>query len=138
MFKELDNNNKEFLRICKQSKFTQDARYFSHLWQGTTIEGYFVENKIVGYIMYALVKSKNYLRLIYINTDDNEQGKGYGKQMMDHLFEVAKNRGCEKIMFKVKKTNPAIKFYEKITPNSIEIQKDDYIVQYFLLKGLLA
>lgn len=49
-----------------------------------------------------------------IYVDDNQQGRGVGKALLDFAFEVARRQGCDTIWLGVWENNPkAIRFYER-------------------------
>ena len=136
LIKLIKEDNLDFIRIAKQSKFTKDAPYLAKKWNSGILEGLFDEDKMLGFMWYNISKRKNYVKLYYVAIDIELRNKGYGRIMMDRLFEISKKSGLSKLTFLVSKENPAIDFYKKFNPSSIEEKDKDYIVGYNLGKKL--
>lgn len=86
----------------------------SPVWWAIVAE---VEGKIVGcalyYIRYSTWKGQRmYLEDLIVN--EAWRGKGIGKQLLDELIQIAKEKGYSGIMWQVLDWNePAINFYKK-------------------------
>lgn len=86
----------------------------SPVWWAIVAE---VEGKIVGcalyYIRYSTWKGQRmYLEDLIVN--EAWRGKGIGKQLLDELIQIAKQKGYSGIMWQVLDWNePAINFYKK-------------------------
>lgn len=58
-----------------------------------------VDNKIIGYVSYQF-KEKNNNKSLWIDElviDDKFQGKGYGKNILNELESIAKNKDCSSV-----------------------------------------
>lgn len=86
----------------------------SPVWWAIVAE---IEGKIVGcalyYIRYSTWKGQRmYLEDLIVN--EAWRGKGIGKQLLDELIQIAKEKGYSGIMWQVLDWNePAINFYKK-------------------------
>ena len=50
-----------------------------------------------------------------VRVDETYRGQGLGKQLINHIVDVAKNKGCHMVQLTTNKLRPnAIKFYENI------------------------
>ena len=59
------------------------------------------QNKIIGYASYQ-IKEKNFDKFLWVDElviDDNFQGAGFGKIIINRLEELSKKEGCKSIEF---------------------------------------
>lgn len=90
------------------------------------------DEKIVGFLNYALIYDKVELNYIYVSNEDRHFG--YAKEMMDYLIKTSINNKCLNITLEVAKDNSAaIKLYERYGFNTISIRKNYYKDQDGLL-----
>jgi GNAT superfamily N-acetyltransferase len=54
----------------------------------------------------------------FMAVDDRYQGKGIGRQLMEHMEETARNKGCKETILHAREI--ALPFYEKLGYRSIE------------------
>lgn len=70
------------------------------------------KNKILGFVTYELnypAPGSAYVELLAI--DKNQQKKGYGSILLDHVTDLAKQSGCESITLSAK--SKTLDFYKK-------------------------
>lgn len=77
------------------------------------------ENKVVGYALFFhnfstfLGRKGLYLEDLFVRPE--YRGKGFGKKLLLHLVQIAKERGCGRMEWSVLNWNtPAIEFYESL------------------------
>lgn len=81
-----------------------------------------IDNKVVGYA--GLYPSGDITNVAVI---PNEQGKGYGTELVKELIKVAKINDIEKLFLEVRVSNiKAIKLYEKCGFEKISVRKKYY------------
>lgn len=81
-----------------------------------------IDNKVVGYA--GLYPSGDIANVAVI---PNEQGKGYGTELVKELIKVAKINDIEKLFLEVRVSNiKAIKLYEKCGFEKISVRKKYY------------
>lgn len=78
-----------------------------------------VDNKVVGtatiYFIDVAARGKQYALLEGIVTDKNQRGKGYGSQLFKKTVEIARQKGCYKMVFSSgMDRQEAHKFYEDL------------------------
>ena len=92
---------------------------FSHLF--VMEEG----NEIVAYAGLWVIFDKADLTSLAVRR--SEQGKGYAKQLLSHVIEVAKKEDCEYMLLEVRTSNlTAQKLYEKFGFIPVGIKKNYY------------
>ncbi|HPG12152.1 MAG TPA: GNAT family N-acetyltransferase [Chitinophagaceae bacterium] len=73
----------------------------------------YTENEPVGFAAYIKTGNNLYkLDKIYVLSE--QQGKGIGKQMIDHVTDIIKNQGATALQLQVNRNNKARQFYEKL------------------------
>jgi len=88
-----------------------------------------------------LKTEKNYLKINKIYVLQNNQGKGYGKHLINKACAIGKSENCQHIELNVNRFNKAIDFYIK---NKFEIVKEvdikignGYLMEdYVMLKNI--
>lgn len=115
LIKELAVYEKEPNAVTVSMEHFVDSGFgASPVWWAVVAE---VEGKIVGcalyYIRYSTWKGQRmYLEDLIVN--EAWRGKGIGKQLLDELIQIAKQKGYSGIMWQVLDWNePAINFYKK-------------------------
>ncbi|MCX8074720.1 MAG: ribosomal protein S18-alanine N-acetyltransferase [Clostridia bacterium] len=84
-----------------------------------------LNEKIVGYIGSKILVDSLDIESIVIKKD--LQNKGYGKILLKHVIEVAKNENIQNIFLEVRCSNiPAIKLYEKFGFKKLNVRKNYY------------
>lgn len=83
-----------------------------------------VDFKIIGY---AICRLDLETELFNITIQTKDQGKGYGRQMLEHLINFARLRGSKRFLLEVRFSNePAIKLYKRLNFKQTGIRKDYY------------
>ena len=98
-----------------------------------------IENeKAIGFIAIKKLEIPSTIKLNKIYILRSNQGKGYGKLLIDFTIDLCKNIGADLLQLNVNRNNPALSFYQKlgfkiIKEENILIGKgyfmDDYIMQ---------
>jgi ribosomal-protein-alanine N-acetyltransferase len=84
------------------------------------------EKEIIAYIM-ACPLSESSLDIESIAVDPEHRGKGLAKALFQHIEDIAKQRGYEKIVLEVREHNrEAIGLYEKLGFKKTEFLKNYY------------
>ena len=73
-----------------------------------------------------------FLRLHKIYLLEAFQGKGHGKEMMEHVYQCAYQHNLFKISLNVNKANPALKFYQSLGFEIVAEEKIDIGNGYFM------
>lgn len=76
---------------------------------------------------------------LYIHPD--EQGKGTGKALIDHLSQLACAANIDSLELNVNKQNPARAFYEKLgfsIIESVQIPYDNYVLDDYVMRKPLC
>lgn len=134
-FKDIVNENEDFRRISKQSKFTKDAPYLNRRWKSGVLEGLFVGRTLVGFLWYNIAKRKNYMKLYYIAVDETKRGNGYGRICMERLFDICNTRKVDYLTFLVEKDNPSVDFYKKFPKYKLEEKSEKTYSFKFMTNG---
>ncbi len=75
---------------------------------------------------YAGIYGKNHFRLIEIAVKKSEQGKGYGKKLLQRIAYQCRKRGIHKITLRTRKNESAKDFYKKYGGKITGTIDDDY------------
>lgn len=100
-----------------------------------------LDNKACGFIS-ALPKEKQdkIYRIEKIYLLKETQGLGIGKKLINHVEEIAKNRGFSTLELNVHRNNPATKFYQKEgfkIVKEVDIPYHHFILNdYIMQKGI--
>lgn len=125
---EINENNNYLLKEFLNNILPNTFRYFNK----RTID--VIQNHYITLLLLHELKPVGYAHIDY---DDNKywfgicildeyQGKGYGKKMMEYIFNHEKIRNIDKIYLTVDKINTiAIKLYTKFNFYNID-EKDSY------------
>lgn len=107
---------------------------------GQIFELFFEDNKVVGFVAYEFnCKVKSWLKIHKIYLLPENQGKGFGKFMMDEIIRIAKTNNQKGIYLNVNKYNSAKFFYEKLGFTNVKEEvidigngyvMDDYVMEY--------
>jgi ribosomal protein S18 acetylase RimI-like enzyme len=69
----------------------------------------------VNFLTYLTYQGGMRAQIEGVRVDETYRGQGLGKQLINHIIEVASNNGCHMVQLTTNKLRPnAIKFYEKI------------------------
>ena len=104
---ENKETNLEFLNLILQ-KITNNENYFLCAFESN--------NKLLGTGMLLIQmnlshQGRPYGHIENVVVDKQQQGKGIGKKIINHLIEIAKQKNCYKVILNCEKHN--IPFYEK-------------------------
>jgi ribosomal-protein-alanine N-acetyltransferase len=82
------------------------------------------EGKILGYCIMTMGVGEAHV--LNVSVDQNEQGQGLGRKMMERMIDIAKGE-AETMFLEVRPSNPgAIALYQKLGFNEIGIRKGYY------------
>ena len=118
-----------------------NERITNEIQDGYIWELFVVEGQVIGYIDYKIMDDNRvFLSKIYLDTD--QQQKGLGKMMLDHVLTFAQQNKADAVYLTVNKYNAkAIAFYERNNFECLEAKTfdigggyvmDDYIYQLTL------
>ena len=69
----------------------------------------------VNFLTYLTYQGGMRAQIEGVRVDETYRGQGLGKQLINHIIEVARNKGCHMVQLTTNKLRPnAIKFYENI------------------------
>ncbi|WP_353150082.1 GNAT family N-acetyltransferase [Flavobacterium sp.] len=107
---------------------------------GQIFELFFEDNKVVGFVAYEFnCNEKSWLKIHKIYLLPENQGKGFGKFMIDEILRIAKTNNQKGIYLNVNKYNSAKFFYEKLGFTNVKEEvidignsyvMDDYVMEY--------
>lgn len=84
-----------------------------------------IDKKIIGYAGMYYVYPEGDITNIAI--DKKYQGKGYAKELLNYMFELANSRGIKEFTLEVRVSNMnAIKLYEKLGFENVGVRKNFY------------
>ena len=82
------------------------------------------DNKVLGYCLLSMAVDEAHI--LNISVDQNEQGQGIGRRMLEHLIDTARGK-AETIFLEVRPSNVgAIALYQNTGFNEIGIRKGYY------------
>lgn len=119
---------KEVVRI-ENDNFTlpyEEKQYLYEIEDNLCAQLYVVkeDDVIIGYIDFWITFES--CQLCKIAVDKNYQGKGYGKQLMEFMFDKVKHE-CETIFLEVRESNQRARiFYEGFDFWEINVRKNYY------------
>lgn len=83
------------------------------------------EKKLCGYIVFNIMAPD--CEILNLAVDPNCRRGGVADALLDFLFDLAKERGCEVVMLDVRESNiPAISLYRKHGFYSVGVRKNYY------------
>lgn len=107
---------------------------------GQIFELFFENNKVGGFVAYEFnCNEKSWLKIHKIYLLPENQGKGFGKFMIDEILRIAKTNNQKGIYLNVNKYNSAKFFYEKLGFTNVKEEvidigngyvMDDYVMEY--------
>ena len=126
---DIDNLQELYLHLHETEKLTESEELHTLCNEIIKDENYFVlvgeiERKIVASVTLVIIKNltrgmKPYALIENVVTDKSYRNRGYAKALMQSAIEIAKNRGCYKIMLLTgAKSESVLSFYEKCGFNS--------------------
>ncbi len=110
---------------------------FSHYWNYRNFmssvaledDGWVMRNEagqLIGY--FILQEIVDEMHLLKIAVDENFQGQGYGRLLMDKAVEVAREAEMESVLLEVRSSNEtAVGLYKKTGFKSIGVRKGYYV-----------
>jgi len=85
----------------------------SEIASGVSYDGLFINDSMIGYCSYGRDADKT-LKLHKLYLKPSYHGKGYGRLLLEHIYNYAKNNSYDKITLQVNKQNQiAIRAYKK-------------------------
>lgn len=86
---------------------------------------YQYEDQVIGYVVMSIAAGEAHILTFVVHPDF--QGKGFAKQILQHVITVSKERSAGTIYLEVRPSNQrAIGIYHKAGFNEIGIRKDYY------------
>lgn len=83
------------------------------------------DGRLIGHAVASIAANESHLLNLSIAADD--QGKGYGKQFVEFLVDIVRQRGALSILLEVRPSNPAaIGLYQSCGFNEIGCRKNYY------------
>ncbi len=96
------------------------------------------ENKDVAFAGYSIELQDNpMLRIHKIYVLPSQQGKGTGKQLIQHLTQIARMLELPKVELNVNRANPALGFYQKMgfeTVERVDIPYHQFVLNDFVMR----
>lgn len=84
------------------------------------------KTEIIGYAILAIIIDESHLLNLAIKKQN--QKKGLGQKLMQHLLEFAKNKKTNIMFLEVRKSNlPAKRLYNKLGFSQLGVRKDYYL-----------
>ena len=86
-------------------------------------EGFLIiksKDTIIGVCCGAILPNDK-LRILILVLDENHQGKGLGKQLMNLMIKESSLFGVKKVTLEVRKDSKAIAFYRKLGFSSVDV-----------------
>ena len=86
-------------------------------------EGFLIvknEEEIVGVGCGAIMPNEK-LRILILVMDEDYQGQGFGKKLMDILIDESREHGNKKVSLEVRKDSEAINFYRKFGFSGVDV-----------------
>jgi len=97
---------------------------FNSLSYFYVIEDY-ISKDIIGFIIFWIIDE--IAELHSISTDDDYKRQGYAKKMINHMFDILRNKKIREVFLEVRKSNiPAINLYKQLEFNKISERKEYY------------
>ena len=132
---EIDNDNIHYLQNFISNECPATFRYF----KTRNIE--IIKNHVITIILLVDGLSIGYAHIDYDNKYwfgicilENYQGKGFGRQMMEYLFNHQKVKNLQEVILSVDKINDkAIRLYKTFNFSIIEEHDKFYIMKNHLL-----
>ena len=78
------------------------------------------EEKIVGVGCGAIMPNEK-LRILILAMDENHQGRGFGKKLMDIMIDESRVHDVKKVSLEVRKDSEAISFYRKFGFSGVDV-----------------
>ena len=78
------------------------------------------EGEIVGVGCGAIMPNEK-LRILILVMDDDYQGNGFGKKLMDIMIDESREHGVKKVSLEVRKDSEAISFYRKFGFSVVDV-----------------
>ncbi|GAB3759850.1 GNAT family N-acetyltransferase [Spirosoma pomorum] len=100
--------------------------------------------EVLGFVSYELnYKSEPVTKIHKLYLLPASQGKGVGRQLLDHVAELAQQRGNDRLSLNVNRNNKATQFYERIGFSVVQQENIDigngYLMEdYVMEKPLLS
>lgn len=88
------------------------------------------KNDIIGFIAFYDRSKDLYLSKLYLYK--NHRGKGYSRQILNFILDIAKKHGLNAIELNVNKYNDAVFIYEKLGFIRIRAEKNDIGCGYYM------
>ena len=131
---EIDNDNIHYLQNFISNECPATFRYFK------TRNIDIIKNHVITIILLVDGLSIGYAHIDYDDYDDKYwfgiciletyQGKGFGKQMMEYIFNHQKVKNLQEVILSVDKINDkAIRLYKRFNFNIIEEHHNFYIMK---------
>jgi ribosomal-protein-alanine N-acetyltransferase len=87
--------------------------------------GIVVDFQLIGYVVFSIVLDE--AEILSMTIHPSQQGKGYGKALLNYAIDAAKHAGAEVIYLEVRANHPiAIPLYEKMGFVRIGMRPDYY------------
>lgn len=104
------------IRDLSHQDSANSSKYQFALWVDNQLVGYVYSQNIVGEVT-----------LLTIAVDPKQQGKGYGRKLLEHLIEYSENAAADSIWLEVRESNRgAYHLYESLGFNEIDRRVNYY------------
>ena len=133
------NESLDGLRMMQESDLDQVAEIENSIYPFPWTKGIFNDCLLVGYSCWVIQEEGKIIAYSILSTGANEghlltivvapgaQGQGYGRRMMEHIINIARERKAETVYLEVRPSNErAIKLYQLMGFNEIGTRPNYY------------
>ena len=113
-----------------------ELRGYPHPWSARIMQDTFksgtacwalldAQDRVLAYAFFSIAVGE--AQLLNLCVDPDHHGKGYGRQMMQHLMQVAQEEFCTILLLEVRRSNTAARrLYESLRFNTLGVRKGYY------------
>lgn len=113
-----------------------ELRGYPHPWSAKIMQDTFkagtacwalldAQGRVLAYAFFSIAVGE--AQLLNLCVDPDHHGKGFGRQMMQHLMQVAQDEFCTILLLEVRRSNTAARrLYESLGFNTLGVRKGYY------------
>ena len=107
----------EFDEVCKFTSKRNETKSFEDIYERWRLDKdtyvMVVDKKIVGMVCYHISSAEDKVNLFYLIVRKKYRRRGYGLELMEHLFSFSKRWRKSKLKFRCRVGSKSNKFFKK-------------------------